>query len=153
MLINVRKYTSPMDPMGMQFLFKVSHGAVDDFSNSNCLRFLPKWQGHERCYSAGLEEATLPRGMKHLYRNHGSGCVQRELTYTKNHSVTPALLGRLTGFWVADFWKTCDLGGWPAWPCSIVPASILGRFFFQVRSDVSTDFEGFFLHENEDGWL
>ena len=78
-----------------------------DFSNSNCLRFLPKWQGHGCCYGAGLEEATLPRGMKHLYRSHG--CIQRELTYT----VPLCDSGMTAGhdmFWGRIF-STCDLGG------------------------------------------
>lgn len=73
----LRLHGSYGDAISLQSVF-VSR----DFSNSNCLRILPKWQGHGCCYGAGLEEANLPRGINHLYRNHGYILMQRELTYT-----------------------------------------------------------------------
>ena len=132
----LRLHGSYGDAISLQSVF-VSR----DFSNSNCLRILPKWQGHGCCYGAGLEEANLPRGINHLYRNHGY------ILYAERTNIYCTSLWLWHDCWWGGILSTCNLGGWPAWPCSIVSASILGRF----RAIFDRFFHGYLPHENEDG--
>ena len=112
-----------------------------DFSNSNCLRFLPKWQGHGCCYSAGLEEANLPRGMKHLYRNHGYILYAERTDIDIDHSVTPAI-----DCWIAMFFRGGIFFNLRFWEVDQLD-------HVQLCRPASWDrfFHGYLPHENGDG--